>query len=227
MTVQDNSLHPRLEGAARKLGIELSAEQSSALIRYLEQLQKWNKTYNLTALRDTDKMLVQHLFDSMAVISPLKLHLETMGAIAKGQQLIDVGSGGGLPGVVMAILMPDHHVHCVDAVDKKMAFVRQVSKNLKCPNLHAHHARIEEMPLFNAAIVISRAFASLNDFATWAGRHVARNGTLVAMKGRIPEDEIQNLHENTAWKVTAIEPLYVPELDAQRCLIWMSRKEIQ
>ena len=227
MSVAHDKLQQRLYAAANELDVKLTDEQSTKLIRYLEQLQKWNKTYNLTAVRDLDNMLIQHLFDSLSVIKPLKLHLETNAVNLTSTTLVDVGSGGGLPGVVMAILLPEYQVHCVDAVEKKMAFVRQVSKSLKLPNLTAHHARIEDLPLFNAAVVISRAFASLQDFATWAGRHVAPSGTLLAMKGKTPDEEIRTLQENTPWMLSSIQSLRVPELDAQRCLIWMSRKENQ
>jgi len=225
MSTTQSALLGRLENAAMQLGIQVTDAQCATLLRYLEQLQKWNRTYNLTALRDVEKMLIQHLFDSMALIPPLKKYLDTFNLVGAGSPLVDVGSGGGLPGVVMAILLPQWPVHCVDAVDKKMAFVRQMAGSLKLPNLQAHHARIEALPPFDAQVVVSRAFASLEDFAQWSGRHVASNGYLLAMKGRQPDDEIDALYRNTAWSVDKVEPLNVPELDAQRCLVWMSRKE--
>src|SRR5690606_20264566 len=135
-----------------------------------------------------------------------------------------VGSGAGLPGVVLAIMRPDWQIHCVDAVEKKMAFVRQMTGVLHLPNLHAHHERVESMSLFQANIVVSRAFASLAVFATLAGRHVAKNGYLVAIKGHEPEEEAEVLRHNTQWRVSCIETLSVPELYAQRCLVWMSRQ---
>ena len=225
MTAAMSVLMPRLLGAAHQLEIPVSDAQCATLLRYLEQLQKWNRTYNLTALRDVEKMLIQHLFDSMALIPPLKKYLDTNIGIDSSRPLVDVGSGGGLPGVVMAILLPQWQVHCVDAVEKKMAFVRQMAGSLKLGNLHAHHARIETLPPFNAQVVVSRAFASLEDFAQWSGVHVADTGCLLAMKGRRPDDEIEALDRNTAWSMNKVEPLNVPELDAQRCLVWMSRKE--
>lgn len=225
MTTATSVLMPRLLEAARKLEISVTEAQCATLLRYLEQLQKWNRTYNLTALRDVEKMLIQHLFDSMALILPLMKYLDTSQTVDTSRPLVDVGSGGGLPGVVMAILLPQWQVHCVDAVEKKMAFVRQMAGSLKLGNLHAHHARIETLPPFNAQVVVSRAFASLEDFAQWSGVHVADTGCLLAMKGRRPDDEIEALERNTAWSVDKVEPLNVPELDAQRCLVWMSRKE--
>ena len=225
MTTAMSVLLPRLLGAARQLDIHVTEVQCATLLRYLEQLQKWNRTYNLTALRDVEKMLIQHLFDSMALIPPLMKYLDTNQAADTSRPLVDVGSGGGLPGVVMAILLPQWQVHCVDAVEKKMAFVRQMAGSLKLGNLYAHHARIEALPPFNAQVVVSRAFASLEDFAQWSGVHVADTGCLLAMKGRRPDDEIEALDRNTGWSVDKVEPLNVPELDAQRCLVWMSRKE--
>lgn len=217
----------RLQDAVAQLGIEATDTQCELLLQYLQQLQKWNRTYNLTAIRDPEQMLVQHVFDSLAIIPALKKHLDTFRADNETLPIVDVGSGAGLPGVVIAILLPGTQVHCIDAVEKKMAFVRQVSGSLKLANLHAHHARVESLPPFNAQVVVSRAFASLNDFANWSGRHVAASGVLLAMKGREPHEEIDALHEQTEWRVSAIEPLHVPALDAQRCLVWMSRKEIK
>ncbi len=212
----------RLDAAAEMLNIELDAHQADALLAYMAQLERWNKTYNLTALRNPDQMLVQHLFDSLAVLDPLtdELYINTV----KQPCLVDVGSGAGLPGVVLAIMRPEWQVHCVDAVEKKMAFVRQVASVLRLPNLHAVHARIEALPPFQADIVISRAFASLADFATLAGSHVAGSGSLVAMKGREPIDEIDTLEQQTGWRPRHTQTLLVPELNAQRCLVWLSRQ---
>lgn len=210
----------RLTEACRALALRVTEQQQGKLLRYVEQLQRWNRTYNLTAVRDAGQMLVQHVFDSLAVVRPIE------SAMACGSlKIMDVGSGGGLPGVVLAILHNQWQVQCVDAVDKKMSFVRQMSGALGLPNLQATHARVETLPLANCDIVVSRAFASLSDFANLAGLHVRDGGTLLAMKGRIPEDEIATLHAQGAWQVHRIETLQVPELDAQRCLIWMHRAQ--
>lgn len=212
----------RLDAAAQELGIELSDEQAQALLGYMAQLQRWNRTYNLTALREPDQMLVQHLFDSLSVVGPLTRILDKN--TVSGPCIVDVGSGAGLPGVVLAIMQPQWQVHCVDAVEKKMAFVRQMAGVLKLPNLRAMHARVEALPRFNADVVISRAFASLVDFATLGGPHVADGGYLVAMKGREPQDEIETLEQQTGWRSSQIQTLLVPELNAQRCLVWLSRQ---
>jgi len=217
----DAGLAQRLRQASESLALQMDASQAGKLLAYLAQMQRWNRTYNLTAIRDPRQMLVQHLFDSLSVVNPLSRAIEA-GVAAS---VYDIGSGAGLPGVVLAIMRPGWQVGCVDAVEKKMAFVRQMSGVLALPNLRALHARVETLPPAGCGIVISRAFASLNDFASLAGRHVRNDGTLVAMKGKVPEDEIQALHQQGEWQVQDIQALQVPALDAQRCLIWMRRSQ--
>ena len=213
----------RLDEAARSLGVELNRTQNDTLLNYIAQMQRWNRIYNLTALRDGEQMLVQHVFDSLSVVGPMRTALS--GGGGTNATIADIGSGGGLPGVVIAVMCPEWQVHCVDAVEKKMAFVRQMSGALHLPNLHAIHARAEALENMNADIVVSRAFASLVDFATLAGGHAARQGWLLAMKGRDPQEEAQALQQETDWCVAHIEPLTVPELNAQRCLVWMNRRQ--
>jgi len=215
----------RLRAAAAKLGLALTDAQRGQLHEFLAQMQRWNRTYNLTALRDPGQMLVQHVFDSLAVVAPLAGVLDQIAA----PTLLDVGSGGGVPGVVLAIVRPDWQVACVDAVEKKTAFVRQMAAVLALPNLTARHARVEALPPQHCNAVISRAFASLADFAALAGRHAADGALLVAMKGQRPDEEIRALNAQThadagtVWQVAEIQPLTVPELDAQRCLVWLRR----
>lgn len=212
---------PRLRTAAAEMQLEVSPAQEAALLKYLEQLHRWNRSYNLTAIRDVEQMLVQHVFDSLAVLQPIIniLYKNTVDKV-----MVDVGSGAGLPGTVLAIMCPDATVHCVDTVEKKATFVRYVAGVLRLPNLHAHHARIETLPPFEADLVVSRAFASLLDFATLAGRHVGPKGHLLAMKGREPTEEIAELHEKSTWRVAHVDPLQVPELDARRCLVWLTEQ---
>lgn len=221
-TLAGDPLAGRLTHACEELGLQADAVQITKLLNYLAQMQRWNRTYNLTAIRDPEQMLVQHLFDSLSVVAPLT---EALGGPSQDRRLYDVGSGGGLPGVVLAIMRPNWHVSCVDAVEKKTAFVRQMSGALSLPNLQAQHARIEQLEPAECDAVISRAFASLDDFAVLSGRHVRNDGTLVAMKGKVPDDEIQALHARGEWQVDQIQPLRVPELQAQRCLIWMRRSQ--
>lgn len=211
----------RLRQACDMLELSMTSEQSDQLLNYLAQMQRWNRTYNLTAIRDPEQMLIQHLFDSLSVINPFSRAAQP----AHPTKVFDIGSGAGLPGVVIAITRPAWHVTCVDAVEKKMAFVRQMSGALSLPNLSATHARVEDIAPAQCDIVTSRAFASLIDFATLAGRHVSDSGTLVAMKGKVPEQEIHALQQQGEWHVEDIQTLRVPQLEAQRCLIWMRRSQ--
>lgn len=215
------SFESRLEHVIKSYGLEVSAEQKTCLLNYLEQLSKWNKTYNLTAIRNQDQALVQHLFDSLSIVRPLQIKMQSHGITQP--KIMDVGSGGGLPGVILAITMPQATITCVDAVEKKIAFIRHVAGVLQLKNLKALHARVEELPCAEMDIVTSRAFASLKDFADLSGKHVSLNGELVAMKAKQPADEISELN-GAAWVVKEIETLTVPELDAERCIVWMQRK---
>ena len=222
MNKQHLDFSERLTKASEALGIELDGQQSEKILKYISQLQRWNKTYNLTALRDPEQMLIQHVFDSLSVVPFVH---DELGRQAKAQaKIMDVGSGAGLPGVILAIANPNWDITCVDAVEKKMAFVRQISAVLELPNLKATHHRVESLPPYDADIVISRAFASLYDFVSLASLHVSSGGRILAMKGRPPESEITELTEQTVWSVDHIEPLAVPELDAQRCLVYLSQQ---
>jgi 16S rRNA (guanine527-N7)-methyltransferase len=197
------------------LGLEAQPAQVAALATYLDLLQRWNATYNLTAVRDRSAMLSQHLADCLAVIAPL------LRQRAEGR-LLDVGSGGGLPGVVIATLLPRIDVTCVDAVGKKVAFVRQVSGALRLSNLHAVHTRVEDLKLPAFQVITSRAFSTLDLFVRLTERHLAADGVWVAMKGRLPEDELAALSPEI--EVFHVEQLQVPTLDSQRCLVWMRRR---
>lgn len=213
--------NPRLIQAMKALGLEADPDTVRQLLAYIQQLQRWNRTYNLTALRDPDQMLVQHIFDSLSVVRPFQEHLANDVAVDKSVRIVDVGSGAGLPGVVLAASCSTWNITCIDAVEKKMAFVRQMVGTLGLPNLRALHVRVEQQPPLEADIVVSRAFSSLLDFVNLAGRHVREGGRIAAMKGRVPEEEIAALQDQSAWKVERIEPLTVPELEAQRCLVWL------
>ena len=189
------------------------------LLAYLDLISRWNRVYNLTAVRDPAEMLVQHLLDSVAVVQPLTRALAAQKGDA-AQRVLDVGSGAGLPGVVIAILRPELTVVCVDAVAKKARFIRQVATELGLRRLHAEHTRIEELKAPSFGVVTSRAFASLVDFVTLTRQHVAPGGVWMAMKGKLPDDEIAALPVDVA--VTGTQSLAVPGLDAQRCLVWMA-----
>ncbi len=208
------------EAALRKglsaLGLALSDRQVDQLMAYLDLIGKWNRIYNLTAVRDPAEMLTHHLLDSLAVIGPLRR--QTQGHPLR---LLDVGSGAGLPGVVIAICCPEVQVDCVDTVAKKAAFIQQVTATLKLPNLRGLHARVENLD-GDYDIVASRAFASLPDFVAWSDAALAPQGIWLAMKGKRPDDEIAALPARAT--VFHVEQLEVPGLGgAQRCIVWMKR----
>ena len=200
---------------AGALGLVLTGPTLDSLVAYLALLRKWNAAYNLTAVRDAVQMRTQHLADCLAVIEPLRRQT----APARALRILDVGSGGGLPGVVLALVEPAWDVSCVDAVGKKAAFIRQAAGELALPNLHALHARVEALagPPFD--VITSRAFASLPDFVRLTRPLLAPGGVWMAMKGRRPDDELATLPADI--DVFHVEPLAVPGLDADRCLIWM------
>ena len=207
-----------IEQTASALGLNLSAAQVASLHAYLDLLVLWNGSFNLTAVRDRDAMLVQHVFDCLAVIPALARHRP------EGGRLLDVGSGGGLPGVVIAICAPAWRVDCVDAVGKKAAFVRQVAAELALPNLRSIHGRMPaaSVGLATADVIVSRAFASLADFISWTRPSLKPDGVWLAMKGKVPDDEIAGLPADI--DVFHVEPVAVPGLDAQRCFVWMRQK---
>ncbi|WP_369824705.1 16S rRNA (guanine(527)-N(7))-methyltransferase RsmG [Pigmentiphaga sp. NML080357] len=210
----------QLEADCAALRLPLDHPRIDLLLNYLAQMLRWNGTYNLTAIRDPAQMLLHHITDSLSVVPELAQRLAGRDA-----RILDVGSGGGLPGVVLAICRPEWQVRCVDAVEKKTAFVTHVAGVLRLPNLSAEHGRVEELEPAESDIVISRAFASLQDFAALAGRHVRQGGVLAAMKGHPPEDEMQSLKDQGVWRVEGVTTLYVPRLSARRCLVWMDRIE--
>lgn len=249
-------LEAALRSGLHTLGLALQDAQVAQLLEFLALLQKWNKVYNLTAVRDPQHMLTHHLLDSLAAVAPLQRHLAQ--ACAKGVagvapspfgedlgwgpaapetgalpgsaagpvrqetaptvRLLDVGSGGGLPGVVFAICCPQLDVGCVDTVGKKAAFVQQAAATLRLPNLHGIHARVESLAQpFD--VVSCRAFASLADFTAWSRLALAPGAVWLALKGKYPAEEIAALPASV--EVFHMEPLQVPGLEAERCLVWM------
>lgn len=201
--------------AAATLGLELAPAVVEGLLAYLSLLARWNGAYNLTAVRDPKLMRVQHLADCLAAVPALRRRLGS----GQAARILDVGSGGGLPGVVLAAVEPAWDVTCVDAVGKKAAFVRQVAGELALPNLHAEHARVESLKAMLFGVITARAFASLADFTRLTRPLLATGGVWMAMKGRRPDDEIAALGGDV--DVFHVEPLSVPGLDAERCLVWM------
>jgi 16S rRNA (guanine527-N7)-methyltransferase len=208
-------LRPALDAGLDALGLVLDTPANDRLIAYLDLLTRWNRVYNLTAVRNPTQMLTQHLLDSLAVVGPLRRELP------QPARLLDVGSGAGLPGVVIAIVLPSWQVVCIDAVAKKTRFVQQVATELGLANLAAEHGRVEAAT--SAArfdVITSRAFAALSDFVALTESRLADDGVWMAMKGRRPDDEISALPTAMAARV---EPLRVPGLNAERCLVWLKR----
>ena len=205
-----------LRAGLAQLQLELSDTQIGQLLSYQALIAKWTKVYNLTSVRDPAEMMTHHLLDSLAVIAPLTRHM--------GQgTLLDVGSGAGLPGAVIAICCPAIAVTCVDTVAKKATFIKQVALELKLPNLAGLHARVENIdPPFD--VICSRAFASLPDFVQWSAGALAPAGVWLAMKGKHPTDELAALPASV--DVFHVEQLKVPGLDAERCVVWMREKSV-
>ena len=219
--VTNDALRTQLQAGAEALALGLTDAQITQLLDFLALLQKWNKVYNLTAVREPQEMLTHHLLDSLAAVAPLRRQVAALqqGGAPAPVRLLDVGSGGGLPGVVFALCCPDVDVSCVDTVGKKAAFIQQAAVALKLRNLHGLHARVETLTTpFD--IISCRAFASLPDFVTWSrGALAAPHGVWLAMKGKRPEEEIAALPADV--QVFHVEQLTVPGLDAERCIIWM------
>ena len=210
-----DALESDLRQGLAALALELSDQQVAHLLQYLELLRKWNQVYNLTSIRDPADMLTHHLLDSLAVIGPL---LRQTGG--RPIRLLDVGSGAGLPGVVIAICCPQIAVDCVDTVAKKAAFIQQVGATLQLTSLRGLHARVENLS-GPYDVLTSRAFASLSDFVGWSAGALGPNGIWLAMKGKHPGEEIATLPAHAT--VFHVEQLTVPGLDAERCLIWLRR----
>ncbi|WP_421953604.1 16S rRNA (guanine(527)-N(7))-methyltransferase RsmG [Polaromonas sp.] len=209
-----------LRAGLNALRLPLNDQQIAQLLDYQDLIAKWTKVYNLTAVRDPSEMMTHHLLDSLAAVAPLAAYLDKAG-LGQGSRLLDVGSGAGLPGVVIAICCPAIAVSCVDTVAKKAAFIKQAALALKLPNLTGLHARVENIDqAFD--VICSRAFASLPDFTQWSVGALAPQGVWMAMKGKHPADELAALPASV--DVFHVEQLQVPGLDAERCIVWMRQK---
>ena len=210
-----------LSHGIESLSLNVAEPQQRQLLSYMALIQKWNKVYNLTALRQAQEILTHHLLDSLSAVSPLLGHIaKTKGDANAGIELLDVGSGGGLPGVVIAICCPNIRVTCVDTVSKKAAFVQQVAASLRLSNLRGVHARVESLT-GPYDVVCSRAFASLPDFVSWSAAALSDGGVWMAMKGKLPEAEMAALPSFA--EVFHVEQLQVPGLEADRCMVWMKK----
>jgi 16S rRNA (guanine527-N7)-methyltransferase len=203
-----------LASGLRVLGVDLPEGARAKFDAYLALLAKWNRTYNLTAIRQPERMVTHHLLDALAVLP----HLPRRSFL----RLLDVGSGGGLPGIPIAIAQPQWCVALVDSSHKKATFLAQVAAELGLANVSAAATRVEDYaPDAPFDVVISRAFADLRTFADVSARHLAADGWLVAMKGVHPDEEIADLPDDV--EMTAAPRLDVPGLDAARHLIVLRR----
>ena len=219
--VPEAALLQALSLGVKALGLNVTEAQQRQLLSYMALIQKWNKVYNLTALKTPQEILTHHLLDSLSSISPLLGYLaQSARDVGQEVELLDVGSGGGLPGVVIAICCPNIRVTCVDTVSKKAAFVQQVAASLKLSNLCGLHARVESLKgPFD--VICSRAFASLPDFVSWSVGALSERGVWMAMKGKLPEAEMAALPSFA--EVFHVEQLQVPGLAADRCMVWMKK----
>ncbi|HEU4622292.1 MAG TPA: 16S rRNA (guanine(527)-N(7))-methyltransferase RsmG [Burkholderiaceae bacterium] len=212
-------LEEALTRGCEPLGVALSSAQRGLLLDYLAQLNKWNSAINLTAIRDPHEQLAAHLLDCLAIVPVLEPQL------TKGAVVLDVGSGGGLPGVVLAIMAPDIEVHCVDAVAKKTAFITQVRGALRLTNLHAHHSRVEslqpERDLPAPTLIVARAFSTLAQLIALTQNLLSPQGRWAAMKGVRPDEELSALPPSI--KTLAVDRLIVPGLAAERHLVQLAK----
>ncbi len=201
----------RLRTLVAQSDLTLSETQLAQCIQYVTLLDKWNSAYNLTSVRDPEEMLIKHVLDSL-VVAPYLI----------GQHFIDVGTGPGLPGVLLAIYYPEKQFTLLDSLGKRIRFLNQVKMQLQLQNIHPLQSRVEDhQPLQGYDGVISRAFASLNDMLNWCRHLPAPDGRFFAMKGAAVQEEIAALPDFV--KVDAIHPLQVPQLDAQRHLVVLSK----
>jgi 16S rRNA (guanine527-N7)-methyltransferase len=204
-----------LKQGIKDLKLDLADEQVEKLLDYLALLNKWNSVYNLTSVRDPMQMVTLHLLDSLAAVP----------AFAGAKNVLDVGAGGGLPGMVLAISRPDMKVSMIDTVHKKTAFLNQVKAELGLSNVTVYTKRVEQLEVKTKFDVItSRAFADLSDFVNWSGHLLQEGGRFIALKGTAPEDERERLPE--PWKVQKLEPLTVPGLEAERHLVFIEAETV-
>jgi len=206
------SLLAHLTRLSTLANIELTEKQKQQLVGYVELLNKWNKAYNLTSVRDPQQMLIRHIMDSIVVNGQLK-----------GTSFIDVGTGPGLPGVPLAIVRPDSHFVLLDSLGKRVRFLKQVQHELGLSNIEPVQFRVEEyQPEIGFDGVISRAFASLSDMLNWCHHLPKSSGKFYALKGVVREDELSDLPN--PFSIDSITELKVPDLDEQRYLVILSLK---
>lgn len=213
MSLADSAaLKTMLQDGIKQLDLPLSNEQVDKMLAYLALLAKWNSVYNLTAIRDPKEMVKQHVLDSLSAAP----------AFRGARNVLDVGAGGGLPGMILAITYPDIKISMIDTVSKKTAFLTQAKTELGLSNVTVHTGRVEALQVQDKFDVItSRAFSELCNFINWSGHLLADGGQFIAMKGVAPDQEIERLPDG--WQVTAVQHLTVPGLQAERHLVFIDK----
>jgi 16S rRNA (guanine527-N7)-methyltransferase len=207
-----NALGAVLTEGVKALQLDLNDKQIEQLLDYLALLFKWNTVYNLTSVRDPMQMVTLHVLDSLAAVP----------AFSGAKSVLDVGAGGGLPGIVLAIARPDMKVALIDTVHKKTAFLTQVKAELGLSNVTVHTARVEQLQVpHKFDVITSRAFADLSDFVNWSGQLLDEGGQFIALKGVAPAEEQERLPD--PWKVIELRPLQVPGLQAERHLVFIKK----
>ena len=208
------ALAPVLASGIKELKLDLNQQQHEQLLDYLALLFKWNAVYNLTSVRDPMQMMTHHLLDSLAAVA----------AFDGAQNVLDVGAGGGLPGMVLAIARPELKVSMIDTVHKKTAFLTQVKAELGLANVTVHTMKVQDLEVAaKFDVITSRAFADLSDFVNWSGHLLAEGGQFIALKGTAPPEEQERLPAE--WKVTQLRPIQVPQLQAERHLVFIQKSE--
>jgi 16S rRNA (guanine527-N7)-methyltransferase len=211
-TFDHDALAAVLDQGIKDMTLAVTPEQQTKLMGYLALMNKWNGVYNLTSLRDPHQMVTHHLLDSLAAVP----------AFVDARNVLDVGAGGGLPGIVLAIVRPDMKVSMIDTVHKKTAFLNQVKAELKLTNVSVHTMKVQDLVVEDKFDVItSRAFADLSDFVNWSGHLLAVGGKFIALKGVAPSEERERLPQD--WRVVDLQPLWVPRLQAERHLVFIER----
>jgi 16S rRNA (guanine527-N7)-methyltransferase len=208
-----NALAQVLGEGIAEMQLDVTPAQQEQLLDYLALMFKWNAVYNLTSLRDPMQMVTHHLLDSLAATP----------AFRDAKNVLDVGAGGGLPGIVLAIVRPDMQVAMIDTVHKKTAFLTQVKAQLGLANATIHTMKVQDLQVSDKFDVItSRAFADLSDFVNWSSHLLAEGGCYIALKGVAPQEERERVP--AAWRVAKVEPLQVPRLGAERHLVFIERE---
>jgi 16S rRNA (guanine527-N7)-methyltransferase len=215
--IETFALEQELVTGAQSLSLKLTKLQIEQIIEYVKLLHKWSAVYNLTAIKSSEDILVQHIMDCLSIIQPILQRFKS------GISILDVGSGAGLPAVMIAIACPEHKVTALDAVAKKVAFIKQASLLLNLPNLSAKHGRVERECNQKYDLIVSRAFSSLNKFVNESMGALVNGGVWMAMKGKLPVEEMTLLPLDVS--VFDVTHPKVPGMLSERCLVWMSKGE--